>query len=321
MLVGAALVLATGRASAQASQPGTAPAAGVTVTQRDGAPLVEDRSAELPRFPSTVEELSAPRIPPPFVLPELSHPDAQLAITWMLGVGTPEDPSKPRSTLALGSASFEGSWIFPRRMYFGVTLPFASALAPDGTGSKTLLGNVELHARVIVPLPTWLAFGAFLGVVAPTSIYEPGSSAHAASLDAIALEPTELPHFTPQQVTLRPAVDLRVLRGPFVVQARQGLDIGIDFDGRSRTYGRFLGHVGVLIKHNFELSLEATQLYQFDERTPDDKRTAMTIGPGARILLHGVDLGLGAVTNLFAPLPSALDHFYALRISLIPHLD
>jgi len=63
------------------------------------------------------------------------------------------------------------------------------------------------------------------------------------------------------------------------------------------------------------------QLYQFDERVPDDKRTAMTIGRGARFLVGGVDLGAAVISNLFAPLSPALDRFIAMRISLIAHLD
>jgi hypothetical protein len=285
-------------------------------------PPREDHSADAPRFPTSVDELSAPRLPPPFVMPELSHPDWDLGLSWLLGFAVPEQAERPTSALGLARATAEGDVFFPRRLYVGGTLPFASALAPDGTsGSKTVLGNVELHARVVFPLPSWLAFGAVFGLVVPTASYGHDTAAHQAATAAAALEPTDLVHFRPDTVAFRPGMDVRVLRGPFVVQARQGIDVALDTSGRAVTVGRFLGHAGIRVQKDIELSLEATQLYQFDERVRDDKRTAMTIGPGARLLLGGVDIGAAVVTNLFAPLSPAVDHFVAARISLIAHLE
>ena len=299
--------------------PGAQPATGPT----NAVPMdLDDRSADLPRFPSSVEDLSAPRIPPPFVLPELSHPDMQLDFTWMLGVGSPEDKTKANNTLALAAISFERTWLLPRRLYVGVTIPFASALAPDGTsGSKTVLGNLEAHVRAILPLPTTLAFGAYLSIVAPTALYGASGPGHDAALEAAALDPTNIVFYEPGVVAIRPGVDIRVLRGPFVIQVRQGFDFAVTTSGRAATVGRFLGHAGIRIKDDLELSIEGTELYQFADSVPDERRTAMTIGPGARILFRGVDIGLAGVTNLLSPLSPAIDHFYALKISIIPHLD
>ena len=305
------------RASAQAAPPATPAGAAFAAV-----PPPEDHSAEAPRFPSSVDELSAPRLPPPFVLPELSHPDWDLALTWLVGLATKEQANRPASAFGIARASAEGDLIFPRRFYIGGTLPFAAALAPDGeSGTKTLLGNVELHGRVVFPLPSWLAFGAVLGFVIPTARYGKGTAADDAATEAAALEPTDLVLFRPDTFAFRPGMDVRVLRGPFVVQARQGIDIALDTSGRAVTVGRFLGHVGIRLQKDVEVSVEATQLYQFDERVRDDKRTAMTIGPGARFLLGGVDLGAAVVTNLYAPLSPALDRFVAARISLIAHLE
>lgn len=256
------------------------------------------------------------------MLPELSHPDWDLGLSWLIGVAAPERADRSTSALGLARVTAEGDVIFPRRLYVGGTVPFASALAPDGvSGSKSVLGNVEVHARVIFPLPSWLAFGAVLGFVIPTAGYDRDTAAHEAATAAATLEPTDLVHFMPRTFAFRPGMDVRVLRGPFVVQARQGIDIALDTAGRVVTVGRFLGHGGIRIHKNVELSLEATQLYQFDEQVRDDKRSAMTIGPGARLLLGGVDLGAAVVTNLFAPLSPALDHFVAARISVLAHLE
>src|SRR4029079_8670604 len=129
----------------------------------------------------------------------------------------------------LARASIEGDLIFPRSLYFGATVPFASALAPDGaSGAKTALGNVEGHVRVVFPLPSVLAFGAELGVFAPTATFERNSGAAAGAMAAASLEATYHVHLVPNEFALRAPMDARFLRGPVVIQARQGLDIVID---------------------------------------------------------------------------------------------
>lgn len=281
-----------------------------------------DRSAELPRFPVGVDDLS-PRLPSPFVLPELSHPSWDLAVGWLVGVASPAQADRTPPALGLGRATVEGDLVFPRRMYLGATLPLATALAPDGaSGAKSLLGNVEGHIRVVFPLPSWLAFGAAFGVAAPTARFDRGTGASAAATAAASLEPTDSVHFIPDAVTLRPAMDMRVLRGPFVVQARQGIDIVLDTStGRAVTIGRFLGHIGVRWTRDIELSIEATQAYFFDERVSDSRRTAMTIGPGARLTLGTIDIGGAIVSSLFDPLSRDIDQFIAARFSLVAHLE
>lgn len=287
------------------------------------AASAQDHHRPPPKFPDSVDELSAPRLPQPFVLPDLSHPSWDLALGWLVGVAAAARTDRASPALGLARASVEGDVFFPRSLYVGGTVPFASALAPDGaSGTKTVLGNVEGHVRVVFPLPSVLAFGAELGVVAPTASFDKDSGAHAAALEAASLEPTDGVHFAPEAVALRPAMDVRVLRGPFVVQARQGIDIVIDSaSGRTVTTGRLLGHGGIRVKRDVELSIEATQSYLFDERVPDGRRTAMTIGPGARLSLGTIDVGAAVLTSLFGPLSPDIDRFVAARLSLVTHLE
>jgi hypothetical protein len=169
-------------------------------------------------------------------------------------------------------------------------------------------------------------------------------------LAAASLEPTDYIHFQPGRYGIRPWGDLRIIRGTFVLQARQGLDFMIDDAGieRARTAGRILIHAGFALTRALELSVEATQIYFFfteDLSTPvdaslppseraaaerriavreryrisDDRRTALTMGPSLRLSFPMVDLGLGLVTNLFDPLSPALDSFVAARVSLVAH--
>lgn len=312
------LALVSGATRRAAAGEASAPAAPAPAP----APASDDRAAEAPRFPIEVDDLS-PRLPSPFVLPELSHPSWDLAVGWLVGVASPATEGRTPPALGLGRATVEGDLVFPRRFYLGATLPLARALAPDGeSGTKTTIGNVEAHVRVVFPLPSWLAFGAVLGVVAPTARFDRGTGAYAAATAAASLEPTDGVHFVPDAFALRPAMDMRVLRGPFVVQARQGFDIVLDStSGRAVTSGRFLGHIGVRWTQDIELSIEATQAYFFDERISDSRRTAMTIGPGARLTLGKVDIGAAVVSSLFEPLSHDIDRFIAARLSLVAHLE
>lgn len=286
-------------------------------------PKKDDRTAEMPKFPATVDDLSAPRLPPPFVLPELSHPSWDVGVGWLVGVASPSRPARTAPALGLARLTAEGDVVFPRRFYLGITLPFASALAPDGTaGVKAVLGNVEPHVRVVFPLPTWLAFGGELGILVPTARYEAGGAAATSSNMAASMEPTDGIQFAPETFALRPAVDVRVLRGPFVVQVRQGVDIVVNTSGgRTVTAGRFLGHGGLRIRRDVEISIEATQAYSFDDRASDQHRSAITIGPGARLSLGAVDVGAAVLTNVFAPLSPDIDRFVAMRLSVIGHLE
>lgn len=283
----------------------------------------QDDASLGPKFPSSVDELSAPRLPAPFIMPDLSHEAWDVNVGWLLGLATARRDGGTSPVLGLARASVEGDIVLPRRFYVGATVPFASALAPDGstTGAKTVLGNVEVHARIVFPLPSWLAFGAVFGVAAPTARFDKESGAQAAATVATSLEPTDAVYFEPDAIALRPAMDMRILRGAFIVQARQGVDVVIDgATGRTVTTGRFLGHVGVHMKRDLEVSIEATQIYFFDEKVSDSRRTAITLGPGVRLPLGPVDVGAAVVTSLFAPLSNEIDRFLALRLSLVAHL-
>lgn len=282
----------------------------------------EDVTAEPPKPIPPADELSAPRLPAPFVLPELSHPRFDGGVSWILGEATASDPSRATSAIGLLKAAAEARVGQLRRVYVGVTLPVASAaLAGEGAGAKSVLGNLETHVRVVFPMPSWLAFGAVLGVTAPTARFDRNGPAQTAAAAAASLEPTDAVQLAPGVVAFRPAYDVRILRGPFVVQVRQGLDVVIDSSGatHTRTEGRILAHAGVLFGSDVELSMEGTQIYFFDSDVSDDDRTAITVGPGARLSLRDVDVGAAVFTNVYGPLDKDLDRIVALRVSVIGH--
>ncbi len=314
--------------------------------------LAAPARADRPEPPRLRAGLPAPRLPAPFVLPELSHPWFDVSMDWFVGRLAPIDAGRPMAAVAIARPSIEAAILVPRRIYVGVTYPFASGLPPDGglapgesapaSGMKAMSGNIETHVRAVFPLPTWLEIGLTLGVVAPTSTFNRNHHSNRSAADAVSsLDPTNYVHFMPDRVALRPAGDLRILRGPFVFQGRHGIDILIDDEGidRAKVAGRLLGHVGYLAGEDVELSIEASQIYFFssDEkvdsavpsaarafadryRISDERRSSTTIGPALRVSFRDVDVGAAIVTNVNDPLSPAASHFVGLRISVIGHV-
>lgn len=269
------------------------------------------------------EDLPSPRLPRPFDLPELSHSRLDAGLAWTAGGAEPNLHGRPLSAIGLVRVSIESPIGDSRRVYVGATYPIAAALPPDGSGAtKTVFGNGEVFGRVAFPMPSWLATGAVLGIVLPTALYDRGSPAAEAATTAISLEPTNFVQFRPGIFAFRPALDLRILRGPFVLQAREGIDVEVDSRGlhQPASVGRLLIHAGVLTEQSVELSVEATQAYFFTTEFPDSRRTVFTIGPAARLSYRHMDVGAGLVTNLFSPLDRNIDQFVALRLSLMTHL-
>lgn len=315
----------------------------------------------LPARAALAQQVQPPRLPAPLTLPDIAHPRTDLTLSSLVGRGATNVPERPATALALVRAQIEGRVFDRRRLYAGITWDYAAALAPDAgvhdadgvvarAGREGALGNVEPHVRVALPLSEGLVFGFALGSVLPTASIDRNGAAPSAMFAASSMEPTDYVHFLPGRFAIRPAGDLRIVRGPFVFQARQGFDIMIDEAGieRARTAGRVLVHAGVAPSRTFEASIEASQIYFFftedppqpadpslpsDERASierqnavieryrisDARRTAYTIGPCVRLSFPNVDVGAGIVTNVFSPLSPALDSLLALRMSVVAH--
>jgi hypothetical protein len=300
-----------------------------------------------PRFTAAPSE---GRLPAPFVLPELSHPRFDLGADWFVA-RLAAGGDRSGAVVGVVHPFFEASALAPRRIFVGATYPIAWALPPDGglapgeigrpSGVRALLGNVEAHVRVVFPLPTSLESGFTLGVVVPTAPFDREDRAsRSASEAAMAVDPTNYVHFLPERVALRPAGDLRLLRGPFVVQARHGIDVLIDDAGieHAKIAGRLVGHVGYRVRSHAEMSLEASQVYFFSsdekstgEPTPakafadryrvsDSRRSAITLGPALRLSYPDADVGVSVVTNVGDPLSPAATSFVGIRVSVIGHL-
>jgi hypothetical protein len=186
-------------------------------------------------------------------------------------------------------------------------------------------------------MPTSLDFGFVLGLMLPTAAFERGSRENrSATALASSIVPSDSVYYLPGRFAFRPAADVRILRGPLILQGRQGIDIMIDQAGieRVRTASRLLAHVGVLVRRDIEVSVEGSQVYfltsddspeiadPFAERYrfSDDRRYAFTVSPGVRMSFADVDVGASVSTNVGRAFSPAADGFVAARISMVAHL-
>ncbi len=273
----------------------------------------EDDTAEGARLGSLQDPLTGPKLPPPFAVPELTHPAFDARVDWNVasGEGTASGILRPSAEARLGAL---------RRVYVGLEWPLA------GAQGKVVSGNVTATTRFVFPMPSFLAASAGIGVALPTARFAHGGAAQSAAVAAASLEPTELVALTPDAFALRPVVDFRIVRGPLVAQLRDGLDFALDtLDGRIRTTARILAHVGVLTSRDVELSVEGSQQYFFGNgdyygpEITDANRSAVVFGPGARFAFRDVDLGLQATTNIGDTLSDRFGRFVAVRLSLVTH--
>lgn len=286
-------------------------------------PKPSERRADNFRLDAFFDELETPSLPRPFVMQELSHAANEASLDWTIATAIPEDAARSARQIGLMRPTYETRIGTLRRFYFGITVPVVFA-APEASArtTKTVLGNVEAHARLVFPTPGWLAFGASLGLVAPTGFWGTGDDAKQAAEAGLMLEPIELPQFVPHAISFRPSFDIRLLKGPLVVQVRDGFDFLVDASGENHatTSGRLAAHAGVLVRHNVEVGAEATQLYLFSGDVHDGDRTTITVGPTVRWTVRRFDLGLAGTTNLYAPIESGTTRFWSMRFSVVFHL-
>lgn len=281
-------------------------------------------------------DVQAPRLPTPFALAELAHPRIDASLSWTLGTIVSRVPGGGASGVGMVRAAGEAHVLLFRRFYIGAALPVALGRPGDGAREATddasrrgapgnvVAGNLEVQARIVFPMPSWLAAGASFGLGLPTATFDRNGPAQATARAAAALAPTDVALFLPGRLTYRPALDLRLLRGPFVLQLRQGLDVVQDVgEGGATLRGRLLAHAGVLLSRDLALVLEAQQLVRFDpdpDVPSDRRRSAVVIGPGARVSVGRFDLGGTLLASLGNALGVEMESLLAAQASVVAHL-
>ena len=323
--------------------------AGIATSGRAHAQIVDKIETARDR----VEAKSPPRMPAPFILPDLAHHSVDFSVDWWLGrVGVEPGYARTHVYAAMGRVAMEANIVIPRRLYVGWSFPFGFGLPPDGglaqteparpAGMRRFTGNAEAHIRTVFPLPTWLEIGFSMGLMFPTAAFDRDYRPNISGTRVVTtLDPTSYVDFLPGRFGFRPAGDLRITRGPLVFQGRHGIDVMFDNQSLSGLIvaGRLLAHVGYVARPDLEVAVEAQQFYFFTSEDPssssvpaerdffesyrqkDGRRSAIALGPTIRAMTHYYDYGVAVVTNLENPLSPIASGFIGVRFSIIGHIS
>jgi hypothetical protein len=278
-----------------------------------GATLTATRDGAADEPPPAVpgDEMLAPT-----TLPALRHAGAAFEFEY-LGAGVGQAPlagfSSLGSTFAWMSRFEAEVAVAPRRWFVGGAWDFASAAAP-GVGRALLHGNPEVWLRGAWAHPTGLVAGGGLGWMIPL----PRSDApevQAAQETVRAVRAWDAATFSTNELTLRPAFDVRWASGPVAVQFRSGLDIALDLEDASTNLVARAGLFGGLQATRWMcLGAEISEVYPITADIPDAERAAITLSPSVRFRVGALEPGLSLLVPLSTPLEGVADGFFAVRL-------
>ena len=124
--------------------------------------------------------------------------------------------------------------------------------------------------------------------------------------------------FIPGIIGVRPFVDLRVLKEPFIIQFRQGLDGTVSDTalGDRRLYAYSGFYFGWAATPHVAAGLEAFEEYAIDvPKVRDGAREAIVISPHVRITLPWVQPAISFFTNVGPPLYGANANIWGVRFA------
>jgi hypothetical protein len=266
-----------------------------------------------------------PSAPRPPTLPELTHPDLEATIESTVGTLTPRQGRTPSPDCDACTSRFAFVQrlaieipLGPRRWFIGTTYELAGGGHSDQGGIKMIGGNLELYGRTVWATQTGLAFGGGLGVVLPTSSFDPSSQAGSVALSAATLRPWDLPFFTNDVVVVRPFVDVRDIVGRTVIHFRQGLDVFTDVTNVSsrRITAMTALYIGYRVFSLMSLGIEAMELYTLDGSGDDGLRATFVVSPSVRVMTPYVQPALSGFTNVGPPLYGNADHIWGVRLAV-----
>lgn len=326
---GSAALLAIGSASAQGS--GGIPAG--TFGSGEAKSRPEQVDEDLIGTPRDVRTL--PRAP---TLPDLTHRAPELSIEHTVASVAPHgqtDPSVARLTSHLLHLDFEIPLITPT-LYAGAEWGFAAARGPEAPKGAFVSGQPQLFARIVRSFGRErYSLGAGLGVAPPLFRYDDSPEATrlekgaTSSLVSI-VRPWDLSTFLDRRLTARPWIDLRAAVGKLLVQARQGIDVGLrtqgacaenvvcDRAGDVQLVSLTTLYVGWQPRKEVALGVEAWEVYLLKTAlsVSDRDRSALALSPSIRFFYRWLEPAVSVLFPVGQPLLNAVDSYYALRIDL-----
>ncbi len=280
--------------------------------------------------PSLAEE--AVDAPAPPTLPALTHRAPSASFELTLAQIRPADSS---GIAAPGSAyawfthmSLEAPFV-ARAWYAGIAEDVADAAVPHTASAPAahglVLGNPELWVRGTWSSDLGLASGGVLGVVLP--IPRRLDESDATILRTVrAVRPWDLAYFEDFSLTFRPSFDIRHVRGPLMLQLRQGVDWSIALRERAARddqalVGRTTFYVGYRLAPPIGVGLELWEVYALTESLRDDRRAALAVSPHVRFMLGRIQPALSLLAPISTPLRGDVESYYALRFNVSVALD
>lgn len=255
-----------------------------------------------------------PNAPRPPTLPELTHPDIEGTSETTAGALIPA-PGGVWTHAYVERLDAEMPLAL-RRWYVGAS--YEVAAGGTSNGYQVIGGNLAIQGRTLWATRTGLAFGGGMELVLPTATFDPNGGGGTVALNAATLRPWDVTYFIPGIIGVRPFVDLRVLKEPFIFQFRQGLDGTVSDTalGDRRLYAHTGFYFGWAATPHVAAGLEAFEEYAIDApNVRDGAREAIVISPHVRITLPWVQPAISFFTNLGPPLYGANQSIWGIRFA------
>jgi hypothetical protein len=283
--------------------------------------LVAARAGATEPFDDPYDLPNAPRPP---TLPELTHPDLEATLESTYGVLEPAPGGGANRSIYVQRVGVEIP-VAERRWFVGANYE----LAAGGPDVRAVGGNLELFGRTVWATRTGLAFGAGLGVTAPTASFDEGAPAALSASDAAVARPWDRFIFTSDSFAARPFVDMRIVDHAFVIQFREGIDVLFDvhdYDGQKETHDdyRVLAVTGLFIGYRvaqpLALGVEGMEMYvirQEAPQVPDRERSNIVVSPSVRLMTPYVQPAFSFFTSVGQqPLDGGVDRVTGVRLAV-----
>ncbi len=260
---------------------------------------------------------------------DLTHDVPELTVESTLASVTYNDAALQGTTyVRVERVAFEAPFkIFgAKNWYAGIA--YDAALGHDDDGAPRFVsGNPEIWGRGVWTSQYGLSFGGGFSFVVPTGSYSSTDAAATTAFAAIAARGWDRALFDPNNATLRPFLDVRLVTGPITVQYRQSLEIATDFGDVAFRFAA-VGTLtfGVRFSPLVSATADVIEYYRLDPGLDDDARPYFAVG--AHVLLDtkffrpsiGIMTNIGsplnAISQIGAPLQTAPTSFVGVHFSL-----
>jgi len=148
-----------------------------------------------------------------------------------------------------------------------------------------------------------LSFGGGFSLVLPTKSYAANEPAATTAYAAIAARGWDRAVFDPDNATLRPFLDIRLVTGPITVQYRQALEVATDFGDVSFRFAA-VGTLywGVRFSKLVTAGASIIEYYRLEPGLADDARPYFAVGAHVAIETKWFKPSVGLMTNIGSPL-------------------